>query len=153
MIHMASFQIHPFFVHFPIALVTVATLFDVVGVILKRQFFTKASFAMLLVATGLAVIVGLSGYAAEAHLEGNIQILAAVADDLTHHANLGNISVWLIVTMGLFRLWSVLERKSWSGSGWFFPVLMILLTGCVIYTGLAGVELSQAIRAAYRAMI
>ncbi|PIZ69311.1 MAG: hypothetical protein COY19_02165 [Candidatus Marinimicrobia bacterium CG_4_10_14_0_2_um_filter_48_9] len=149
---MPSFQIHPFLVHFPIALITVAALFDLIGVLWKRQFFTRSAFAMLLVASAVAVIVGISGYAAEARLEQNIQILAAVADNLTHHASLGNTSVWLIVAVGLFRIWSVLERKTWSTNGWIFPLVMILLSGWVIYTGLAGIDLSQAIRAAYQAM-
>lgn len=149
---MPSFQIHPFFVHFPIALITVAALFDLIGALSKHQFFTKSAFSMLLVATGVVVIVGLSGYAAEARLEQNIQILAAVAEDLTHHASFGNGSVWLIVAIGLFRIWSVLERKVWASHGWIFPLVMMVLAGWVIYTGLAGVELSVAIRAAYQAM-
>ena len=150
---MSFADLHPFFVHFPIALVAVAALFDVWGASTHKTFFTKVGFALLLVATASAIIVGLSGYAAEAGLEKNLRILAAVADNLTRHASAGNLSVWLIVALGLFRMWSVLEQKIWAFKGWLFPLLSTLLTIWVIYTGLLGGELTRAIIAAYRAMI
>ena len=146
-------ELHPFFVHFPIALVTVAALFNVLGVFSNKSFFYKTGFALMLVATLTAIVVGLSGYAAEADLEKNIQILAAVADNLTQHATAGNLSIWLIVAVGLFQLWAVLERKSWGLDGWVFPLISILLSVWIIYTGLLGGQLSRAILAAYQAMI
>lgn len=146
-------ELHPFFVHFPIALVTVAALFDVLGLFIHKTFFPRVGFTLLLVATVLAIVVGLSGYAAEAALEENIQILAAVADNLTQHATAGNLAVWGIVALGLFRLWSVLEQKTWALRGWIFPVLSLLLSLWVIYTGFMGGRLSRAVVAAYQAMI
>ncbi len=150
---MSIAELHPFFVHFPVALVTVAALFDITGVVFNKRFFAKMGFAILLVAATTVIIVGLSGYAAEADLEKNVQILAAVADNLSLHATAGNLSVWLIVALGFFRLWAVLERKSWAFEGWFFPGLAFLLTIWVIYTGLLGSELTRAILAAYQMMI
>ncbi|MCF7796348.1 MAG: hypothetical protein K9N11_02020 [Lentisphaeria bacterium] len=146
-------ELHPFFVHFPIALVTVAAFFDVLGLFVNKSFFPKVGFTLLLVATALAIAVGLSGYAAEAILEENIRILAAVADNLTQHATAGNLAVWLIVALGLFRLWSVLERKNWALQGWIFPILSVLLSLWVIYTGLLGGKLARAVVSAYQAMI
>ncbi|MCF7800824.1 MAG: hypothetical protein K9N34_02275 [Candidatus Marinimicrobia bacterium] len=146
-------ELHPFFVHFPIALMTVAALFDVLGLFINKTFFPRVGFTLLLVTTVLAIVVGLSGYAAEADLEENIQILAAVADNLTQHATAGNLAVWLIVALGLFRLWSVLERKVWAFQGWIFPVLSLLLALWVIYTGFMGGQLVRAVVAAYQAMI
>ncbi|MCF7901814.1 MAG: hypothetical protein K9M19_00150 [Candidatus Marinimicrobia bacterium] len=146
-------ELHPFFVHFPIALMTVAALFDVLGLFINKTFFPRVGFTLLLVTTVLAIVVGLRGYAAEADLEENIQILAAVADNLTQHATAGNLAVWLIVALGLFRLWSVLERKVWAFQGWIFPVLSLLLALWVIYTGFMGGQLVRAVVAAYQAMI
>lgn len=150
---MSFSELHPFFVHFPIALVTVAAFFDVLGFFINKSFFPRVGFSLLLVVTALAIVVGLSGYAAEAVLEDNIQILAAVADNLTQHATAGNLAVWLIVALGLFRLWSVLERKAWALQGWVFPILSLLLSVWVIYTGLIGGRLARAVVAAYQAMI
>ena len=54
-------HLHPMIVHFPIALLIVGFLADAVGLIFKKDFFTKAGFYLLILGTLGVVAAYLSG--------------------------------------------------------------------------------------------
>ncbi len=66
---MSFVEIHPWFVPFPIALLSVSVLFEIFGVVLKREDFRKAAFFTLFLGTLGAALAVLTGIQAEEVVE------------------------------------------------------------------------------------
>ncbi len=54
-------HIHPMIVHFPIALLIVGFLFDLIGTFVKKDFYSKAGFYLLILGTLGVVAAYFSG--------------------------------------------------------------------------------------------
>lgn len=135
---------HHFLVHFPVALLLVAGLADLIGVMLKRPNFTQMAFAMLMLGALGAIAAAVSGNGAEANLLSQEMIAIQVVDEMIAHTNWGNIMVWVILIVACGRAFAFLEKKPWATAGWLFPALTSLLAIAVIYTGWLGGKLSEA---------
>jgi len=142
--------LHPFFVHFPIALLMVAVLFDLYGVLRKVEHATSTAFTLQLMAGVAAIFVAISGNAAESVIVGQGDLHSGVLDTFNRHVSLGNIMIWVIIIFALVRTFSVLEKKEWALGGWIFPVASIGLAALILVTGLLGGELSRQILAYFK---
>jgi len=136
---------HPFLVHFPIALILVALLFDLYGVVRSHRQSTRTAFILQLIAAVSAIAAAVSGNLAETALLKREALIRGMSNSLEAHASLGNITVWIIVLLVLGRTFAVLEKKKWAARGWIFPVLSLALAILVVYTGFLGGELSRDI--------
>ncbi len=100
-------HIHPMIVHFPIALLIVGFLADLTGLLLKKDFFSRAGFYLL--------SLGTLGVAA-AYISGNI-----AGDGITEagtlkqavetHEEAAAISLWLMAGVSLIRIAFVILKK------------------------------------------
>jgi uncharacterized membrane protein len=54
-------HIHPMIVHFPIALIIVGFLADLIGILLKKEFFSRTGFYLLILGTLGAVTAYITG--------------------------------------------------------------------------------------------
>ena len=138
---------HHFLVHFPVALLLVAALADLVGVSLKQKFFTQVAFLLLVLGALGGIAAAVSGNAAEAGLLGTAPVAEAVQDELTAHTRVGNVMIWMILAVVGGRGFAFLERNPWATRGLLFPILTTLLALAVVYTGLLGGRLSGAVYA------
>ncbi|UCH09255.1 MAG: hypothetical protein JSU61_08415 [Fidelibacterota bacterium] len=102
--------LHPALVHFPIALVALAALLQVLVVVLKRIQLTGSVLISLELAALSAVAAALSGTAQEKVVSD----LPGIQDSLTLHGMLGNISTWALCVTGLLILLFPPERPSAS---------------------------------------
>ena len=138
-------DLHPFFVHFPIALLLAAVCFDIHGV--ARDFRTSmmTAYVLQVVAALFAILAALSGNLAESTIEQDEALSAGISAALNNHISFGNTIVWIIVIVTLGRTFALLEKKVWARSGWIFPVLSLGLAILVLITGFLGGDLSQAI--------
>ena len=59
-----STHLHAMIVHFPVALVLVAFFTEVLGLILKKRFYQKVSFYILVLAALSAIVAYITGNAA-----------------------------------------------------------------------------------------
>jgi uncharacterized membrane protein len=133
-------------VHFPIALLLVGFLSELIGLFIKKPFFRQASFYLLLLAAAGAITAYLTGDAAGEGLEeGSLK----KAMDL--HEQAATITLWLTVGAAVVRIASELLKKK---TGWLKVVAFLLfaasvagvgrtgyLGGQLVYKHAAGVEL------------
>jgi uncharacterized membrane protein len=138
-------ELHPFLVHFPIVLATVAFLFDAFAAWRKQVMYHRTAFILQVGGALAALPAAFSGNLAESVVRSNGELTQAIGMYLDRHTSLGNILVWFIILFAIARVFAVLEKKSWALSGWVFPGAACLLAGFAIVTALAGGELSSAI--------
>lgn len=126
--------LHPALVHFPIALVALAALLQVLVVVLKRIQLTGSVLISLELAALSAVAAALSGTAQEKVVSD----LPGIQDSLTLHGMLGNISTWALCVTGLLILYFHLKGRLHPGL-----LLMVLLapSALLLVTGHFGAEL------------
>jgi len=91
-----SGELHPFVLHFAVALLLMAPLFDVLGLVLRREALLHAGRWNTLVGTVAGLLALLTGFGAQATLGPH----SAAGDALLHlHSALGivTVAVWMPV--------------------------------------------------------
>src|SRR5690606_763340 len=132
-IRLAGMNAHLFVIHFPIALVVVATVLDLIGVGMNDRSLREWGGRFLL-ATAVAVFL------AFATAEG--AVLAAVSSGtvdgtrIETHQQWGSIGVWVVIGFALLRtLW----RQRLSGVyGWINLALLLGATGMLVAITVSG---------------
>ncbi|MGK0414183.1 MAG: putative membrane protein [Polaribacter sp.] len=86
-------------IHFPIALVLVGFLSELIGLFTKKQFFKNASFYLLLLGALGAIVAFVSGsYTGDGMTtDGILQV------PLTIHEDVAIITLWLAIKTALLR--------------------------------------------------
>lgn len=124
---------HPLLVHFPIALLIAALLFDAVGWLWRRPSFTEAALGVQVLGVLGALAAVLSGNQAEEAVEH----LPGIHDVLELHESLGQAVFWAALAVLLLR--GFLLWRGWRGPG--VKALMVLLSlGLAILVGMAGYQ-------------
>ncbi len=138
-------ELHPFFVHFPIAILVVAALFDVYGVIKNIQQHTWTAYVLQLMAGVSAIFTAISGNLAETLVVAQDSLLQGVTASFEKHTSIGNATVWIVILVAVGRTFAVLEKKEWALKGWIFPAISLGLALLILITGLLGGVLSRDI--------
>ena len=104
-------NVHPMIVHFPIALLIIALLFDLAALFFKNQNWLPKSAAILYIVGTLFVIAAfLSGRQAA----DSVNVPALANPTLGNHADWGLITLWFFSIYGLIRLlllWTDISEK------------------------------------------
>lgn len=130
-------HLHPMIVHFPIALLLVAFLSDLTGILFKRDFFTKAGLLMMLLGTAGVVAAYFSGdFASEGLTEAGPLKMA-----IERHEAAAELTLWLMVATVIVRLTLVALRKYAGALRWIPLVLFLVSVLSVVRTGYYGGEL------------
>lgn len=126
-------RLHPFFVHFPIALLVSALFVHVLFWWWKHHAFLLFSRFLLVGAAVGALFAALSGGWAE-DAAGVLSV--EVHEAIEQHETLGYVQSWLLPVLAL---WGVLRRKTMLERelSIFFGVMM-LATVLMLYTGWLG---------------
>ncbi len=128
---------HPMIVHFPIALVLIGLLSDLLGALSHRDFFIKTGFYMLLLGTAGVVAAYLSGnLAGEGVTEGG-----PLQQALETHEDAATLSLWVMVATALTRVVLVATNRFKGALRWLPLSLFILGALSVARTGYYGGQL------------
>ena len=134
--------LHPAVVHFPIALLILYTLFEVIGIFWKNKTFARIVTLILFLGILGTVAALLTGNSAEeaalALMERGINIPRQI---ITEHRDYANITLWYFLAVLVIRIYLMLRNNL---TGKFRIILSILaLIGCffVYETGEHGAEL------------
>lgn len=130
-------HLHPMIVHFPIALLIVGFLSEVVGLVLKKEFFTKAAFYLLILGTLGVVSAYITGDIAGDGVSETGQLKNALAT----HEHAAQLTLWLMVGAAVVRIVLVWMKKF---DGVFkYAAFVLFLAGVlsVARTGYYGGEL------------
>ncbi|OMP74785.1 DUF2231 domain-containing protein [[Flexibacter] sp. ATCC 35208] len=129
-------HLHAMVVHFPIALLLVGFLFEVIGFFYKKVFFRQSAFYLLILGTLGTVVSYLAGNAAGEGLEEG-----PLNKAMELHEQAATIALWLtIITSAVYLCIHFFKYyKSWA------RIISVILFACVIAaisrTGYLGGEL------------
>ncbi len=114
-------NVHPMIVHFPIALLIVALLFDLAALVFKKHNWLQKSAAILYIAGGLFVAAAfLSGRQAA----DSVNVPAIVNPTLGEHADWGLRTLWYFGLYGVIRLFLLWKN---IGEKWVLSLVIFLI--------------------------
>ncbi len=126
-------HLHPLSVHFPIALLMVGFLFDLVSLAFRKEHcLAKAGFWLMLLGTLGAVGAYFTGEYFSRTLSGPLGELKET------HELWAKITMWTMVAASVVRVFAVITKKDRGVLKWV--VFLLFLAGAVLvsYTGLLG---------------
>lgn len=131
-----STHLHAMLIHFPVALLLVGFLSEVISLITKKEFFKNAAFYLLLLGALGAVAAYLTGNAAGAGIEAG-----TLKKALDLHEQAATISLWLTIITALSYLIVALVKykKAWTRIA--TVVLFTAVVFSIVRTGYLGGQL------------
>lgn len=126
-------HLHALVIHFPIALLMVGFLSELIALFSKRLFFKQASFYLLILGTLGAIVAFASGsYAGDGMTDGMLQ------EPIELHEEAALVTLWLAIITTLFKsvIYYFNYKKAWAQ--WVVLVLFAVLVGAVARTGYLG---------------
>ena len=126
-------HLHPITVHFPIALLIVAFVFEVFALIFtSNRLFTKVGFYLFIAGTLGAILAVISGNLFTEELTG------PVGDVEEKHHLFANITMYLAIVTSLFKIYLIAEKKEESLFKWIDLLAMFITMIAVGLTGYYG---------------
>jgi len=128
-------NLHPIIVHFPVALIIIVAVSDLIGILTGRKSFTQtATIVSVFAALGAigAVITGLLAEDSVWHPE-------AAHEMLETHETVGLVFLGLVVIIAVFRL--AIGNKIYDRFRWIGFVLALIACGVVAYGAYLGGEM------------
>jgi len=130
-------HLHPMIVHFPIALLIVGFLSDIVGLLTKRDFFTQTGFYLFILgALGVIAAFITGGMAGNGIVEEG-----ALKQALGTHEGAATLTVWVVSIAVVFRIALFLLKKFSGVLKMVSLVLGLLAVMAIARTGYYGGEL------------
>lgn len=123
-------HLHAMIVHFPIALVLVAFLSELTGLVLKKKFYQQASLYLLILASLGAIAAFLTGDAAGEGMDGG-----TLNQALEIHEESANFTLWLTIVAAGVKLGLTFLKKEMR---WLKIVAFILLLAAVVSVARTG---------------
>jgi uncharacterized membrane protein len=132
--------LHAQIVHFPIALLLTYILFEIIGIITGREFFSKAAHLILLLGVIALVFAVLTGNQAE-QLARKIHKETAILHAIEEHENYANIALWYFTALLVVRTALVIKKKFIGYLKYSFIVLSLIGAFLIFETGEHGGKL------------
>ena len=134
--------LHPKIVHFPIALLSVYALLEILGILFKNDFMLKTAHLFLFLGVLGTLAAVLTGNQAEETAEllqkqGAIIQLHAISE----HSDFANYTVWFFSALLVGRTFLVLKKKFQGAIKYLFIVLALIGLFLVFETGEYGGKL------------
>ena len=124
---------HPAFVHFPIALLSAAFFFELLGLLFRRDSLHDVGRAVLFLGTVCALVALGTGLWAEKLTDPGPRALEAVSEP---HKTFAYVTVGLAVLLSVWRL--AAGRKYQGPQRGLFVLGLAALTGVILWTGHLG---------------
>ena len=129
--------IHPMVVHFPIALLIVGFISELIGLIFKKEFFSRTGFYLLILGSIGVIAAFYSGRSAG---EGITEV-GMLKQALETHEDAAELALWIVAAAALLRIVLVLLKK-YKGALQYLSIFVFLIGVLAIArTGYYGGEL------------
>lgn len=118
--------LHPEIVHFPIALLVIYSVLEIIGVFSSKDFFSNAGYLILILGIITAVGAVLTGNQAEEIAEiweenGALIPYGAISE----HENYATITLWYYLILAVFRTYFLVKKKFNNTIKYAFIILSI----------------------------
>jgi len=126
-------HLHPMLVHFPIALVTIGFVAELVSILIKKEVCAyKMSFYLLIFGTFSALVAWLTGILFTAEMSGT-------AGDIKElHEIFAGITVGLLIIASILRVIVLFQKSPGSKIKWIAFAFYLIATITVSITGYFG---------------
>ncbi len=129
-------HLHAMLIHFPIALLVVGFLSELIAIFLKKDFFKNVAFYLLLLGSLGAIAAYVTGsYAGEGIEEGPLKI------PMELHEQAALITIWLSIITALYNVLINFFKVQNVMAKWAGILLYTLLVVAVARTGYLGGQL------------
>jgi len=134
-------QLHPRIVHFPVAFFIFYFLFELSGVILKKEYLTRAALILLAIGVVTALFAVLSGNQAQTAANTLIDKGSNLSELIEVHQEYATVTLFYFSALLFLRVYLVIKNRFKGNIRYLF--LLFGLTGCyLIYeTGIHGGDL------------
>ena len=145
---MEDILFHPRFVHFPIALLSTYILLEVIGVVFKKDFFSKAAHLILFLGVLGAIAAVLTGNRAEEIAEKlfDEKDILIPFGAISEHEDWATITVWYFSGVLVLRTFFVLRKKFQGILQYIFILLAIVGMYFIYETGEHGAQLVYGLK-------
>lgn len=125
--------LHPKIIHFPVAFLIIYVLFEITGIIFKKEFFTKAAYLFLFLGVLSLVAAVLTGNQAEAianqwEEKGAVIPFKAIGE----HEQYATNTLWYFTALLVLRTFLVLKKK-FKGLFQYLIIALALVGAFLIY--------------------
>ncbi|MEO8515841.1 MAG: DUF2231 domain-containing protein [Flavobacterium sp.] len=131
-----STHLHAMAIHFPIALLIIGFLSEIIAVFIKKPFFSQAAFYLLLIGTLGTIVAYLSGNEAGEGIEEG-----SLGNAIELHEQAATIALWLAIVTAIayLAIYFLNYSKNWSRIA---SILLFAATiGAIARTGYLGGQL------------
>lgn len=135
-------ELHSSIVHFPIAILILYALFEILGAFVKREMFSQTAYILLVLGVLTALAAVLTGNQASQLAELWIKNGASFSENaIEHHEEFATLTLWYFFSLLILRTFFVVKKKFDRKIKYIF--ILLALVGCfLIYeTGAHGGEL------------
>lgn len=130
-------HLHPMIVHFPIALLIVGFITDLVSLFLKQDFWEKAGLYLLILGALGTIAALLSGEQAGSGIAEQGLLKQAIEQ----HEGAADLAVWLISATAIIRIALILWKKYTGAFKIAALILFFISVGAIARTGYYGGKL------------
>jgi uncharacterized membrane protein len=123
--------LHPKLVHFPVAFFILYFLFEVSGIIFKKDYLNKAAYIILILGVLLAVAAVLTGNQAQELVKEKFpDAFKNVNSFIEQHQNFASFTLWYYFGLLILRTYLILKKK-FSGNMRYL-VVILAAGGCIL---------------------
>jgi uncharacterized membrane protein len=127
-------HLHPMIVHFPIALITVGFLAEVVSLFFKSEkCLSKTGFYLMVLGALSAIVAWTTG-----QLFTNEPTQGEIVSLFNKHETGALITMIVMIIGSMFRIWLVMQKKEETKLKWISFGLYLIAFAAVTFTGFMG---------------
>lgn len=132
-------HLHPEIVHFPIAFFLIYALLELIGTVLRKEFFSKAAHLFLFLGVLGAVAAVFTGNSAESAAGLLAKKSVSIPKGaIGEHENYATLTMWYFTGLLVFRTMYVLKKKFAGKIKYIFVILSLAGALLVFKTGQLG---------------
>ena len=131
-------EIHPKVVHFPVALLAIYSVIEIIGILFKKEFLNRTALLILCMGVVTAFFAVLTGNEASTHFNHWTDESLAL---LNQHQTYATYLLWFSIFTCGFRIYTIIKKRFVGYVRFSFVIIASIILFLVIQTGLHGGDL------------
>jgi uncharacterized membrane protein len=128
-------NVHPYIVHFPIALLVTYSILEITGIIFKKEFISKSALLILCLGVITALAAVFTGNLASEQFSNWTNESKAL---MIEHQSFATYLLWFVFLFSGFRIYLAIKKKFSGVVKYIFIILALIVIFLVYETGIRG---------------